>query len=405
MSRRLSLYCALVIALIGAGLYSPARAADELPTLPAVGETVTAQAVAGAEKLQPELPRTGVLLAMSRWGATTFAVINESGREQVRLGRKPTGPLVFSQRGHRLAYMLREGFDPTKNDVEILDFLRGPTLVVKPAAGHAILGFALAPEGKQLAYAAMNIQRSRSTDVRWHVGIADLQRREIYVTLASSSEKIAEEGIPVPFEWSRQTGRIYLQGWVPFRGMIKQSIWSANPEGNELVKVIAEPSYVGVPELSPDGLRFSYLASNPDILPRDYVPPPGPPPGNLLSVIDLVSGDQSPWARAGRGAFGAHAWSSDGKEVLAVEQDWAGGRFRDDEIRRIGKSSSISVAKIERSGPPKQISGLLECSDHELWWVEQDRSSSRLYSKSGQGPVLRLSFHDGILQLLGCFNG
>jgi hypothetical protein len=417
MGWRPFLYYTIAIALLATGWKAPdASAADQLETLPNIRaarqpfearETVTTKTLGGEERGGAALPQKGLLVAMIRWGATTFGVVDVSNGQWIQLRTKPTGPLFFSQRAGRLAYLVREGVDPANNYIEILDRRLGNTLVVKPAADHAILGFALAPDGKKLAYAAMNIQRSRSTDVNWHVGVADLERHETHVTLTSSSKKIPEEGIPVPFEWSHQTGRIYLQGWLPFRGMIKQSIWAASPDGKQLIKVIPETSYVGIPSLSPDGSRFSYLANDPDSLPRNYLPPPGPPPGNMLSVINLVSGEKTPWARAAQRAFGAHAWSANGEEVLAVEQDWLEGRFRDDEIRRIGKVSSMSIAKIDQSRSLKRITGLLACPDHELFWVERERSSSRLYSrssKSAQASGVLYDIADGTIQLLGCFN-
>jgi hypothetical protein len=414
MGRRLFLSYAIAIALLATGWkVADASAADQLETLPdtrvarrpsEARETVTTTTVGGEGRDGRPLPRNGVLVAMIRWGATTFGVVDASNRRWTELREKPTGPLFFSRRGNRLAYLVREGVDPANNYIEIQDWHRENHLVVKPAADHAILGFALAPDGKKLAYAAMNIQRSRSTDVNWHVGIADLERHETHVTLTSSLKKIPEEGIPVPFAWSSQTGRVYLQGWLPFRGMIKQSIWAASPDGKQLNKVIPETSYVGIPSLSPDGSRFSYMANDPDSLPRDYVPPPGPPPGNVLLVINLVSGEKMPWARAPQRAFGAHAWSANGEKVLAVERDWLGGRFRDDEIRRIGKASSMSVAKVDQSRSLKQITGLLECADDEVFWVEREQSSSSLYLKAAQKSHAIFDVADGTLQLLGCLN-
>lgn len=414
MRRRLFLYCALANLLLVAGGNAPDASAEDRPEiLPAISvaqqrsetrETVTTKTMDKEERASSGLPRNGVLVAFIRWGATELGVFDVSTRKLIQLGTKPTGPLVFSQEANRLAYLVREGVNPAKNHIEILDWPLRRTLVVKPATDYALLGFTLDPDGKKLAYAAMNIRTSRSTEVNWRVGLADLERYETQVTLISSSKKVSAEGIPVPFEWSRRTGRIYLQGWLPFRGMIKQSIWALGGDSHQLTQVIPEPAYVGIPSLSPDGSRFSYLAVDQDSLPRNYVAPPGPPPGNVLSVMDLVSGEKIPWARPAQRAFGAHGWSASGEEILAVEQDWLRGRFRDVEIRRIGKAASVSVGKINQSGSLKEITGLLECGNHELFWVERERSAARLYAKWERNPEMLFDLADGTIQLLGCFN-
>ena len=186
--------------------------------------------------------------------------------------------------------------------------------------------------------------------------------------------------------------------------MIKQSIWAASPEVNELTKVIPEPAYIGVPSFSPDASRLSYLAVDPDILPPDYVAPPGPPPGNVLAVMDLASGEQAPWARAAKRAFGVHAWSAGGADILVVEQDWLKGRFRDVEIRRIGKTGAATVGKIDQSRSLKEITGLVECPGQEMFWVEKEGLSARLHGKSERNSALLFEIADGTIQLLGCFN-
>jgi len=366
-------------------------------------ETVTVKPVEKEVQIRPALPQKGLLVAFSRWGETTLGVFDVADRQLISLGKKPTGPLVFSQEANRLAYLVREGVNPAKNYIEILEWRSGRVLVVKPAADYAFLGFALDPDGKMLVYAALNIRTSRTTNVTWRVGLANLERHETQVTLTSSAKKIAGEGIPVPFDWSRRTGHIYLQGWLPFRGMIKQSIWAASREGNQLIKVIPEPAYIGIPSLSPDASKLSYLSVDPDILPPDYVAPPGPPPGNVLSVMDLVSGGEVPWARAAKRAFGAHAWSASGEDVLVVEQDWLKGRFRDIEIRRIGKAASVSVEKIDQSRTLKEIAALVECPDREMFWVEREGTSARLYGKSERNSAVLFELAEGTIQLLGCF--
>jgi hypothetical protein len=159
-----------------------------------------------------------------------------------------------------------------------------------------------------------------------------------------------------------------------------------------------------VPSLSPDASKLSYLAVDPDILPPDYVAPPGPPPGNVLAVIDLASGERVPWARAAKRAFGVHAWSAGSEDILVVEQDWLKGRFRDVEIRRIGKTGAASVGKIDQSGSLKEITGLAECPGRETFWVEKEGLSTRLHGKSERNSAVLFELAEGAIQLLGCFS-
>ncbi len=414
MRRKFFPYCALAILLLAAGCGSPdTTAADRVDVkLKAAAdqqsresrETVRAKKLDTEEAIATGLPPMGVMVAFIRWGVTTVGVFDVSSRKFFRLAAKETGPLVFSLAGDRLAYLVREETSPAKNYIEILDWRSRRMLVVEPASNYALLGFALDPEGKKLVYAALNIRASRSTDVTWRVGLADLERSETQVTLTSSSGKVGEHGIPVPFEWSRRSGRIYLQGWLPFRGMIKQSIWALSPDGSQLTKIIPEPSYTGIPRLSPDGSRLSYLAADMDSLPRDYVAPPGPPPGNVLSVMDLAGGETAAWARGKESAFGAYAWSANGEEVLAVEQAWLKGRFRDVEMRRIGKAASVSVAKIDQAQSLKEITGIQECRDRALLWIERERGVARLHAKTERGSEVLFNLPEGEIQFLGCLN-
>lgn len=414
MRRRFFRYCAFAILLLAAGRDAPETSASDLadikPKATAGQQSLELRETVRAKKLDQEevataaLPRTGVLVAFIRWGVTTFGVFDVSNRKFIRLAAKETGPLVFSLGGDRLAYLVREGTSPAQNYIEILDWRSGRRLVIEPGSDYALLGFALDPEGKKLVYAAMNIRASRSTSVTWRIGLADLERHETQVTLTSGSGKVGEQGIPVPFEWSRRTGRIYLQGWLPFRGMIKQSIWALSLDGNQLTKVIPEPSYTGIPRLSPDGSRLSYLAADMDSLPRDYVAPPGPPPGNVLSVMDLASGEKAAWARGTESAFGVYAWSASGEEILAVEQAWLKGRFRDVEMRRIGKATSVSLGKIAQAQLLTEITGVLECRDGALFWVARERAAAKLHAKSERNSEVLFDLPEGAIQFLGCLN-
>jgi len=286
----------------------------------------------------------------------------------------------------------------------MLDWRSGSGLIVEPATDDAVLGFALDGEGKQLSYAAMNLRNSRSTHVTWRVGLLDLERQQARIVIDSAAEKSPKEGIPVPFAWSGRTGRLYLQGWSPFRGMIRQSIWALSPERGEPAKIVPAPNYTGVPRLSPDGARLAYLGTDMESLPAEFVAAPGAPPGNRLSVMDLKTGEEDAWARGGKTAFGTLAWSADGEEVVAAEQAWHNGRFRDVEVRRIGKGTAVSVAKVDSSQSVKEVASILECRERNLFWVEKERAAAKLYVNRGGTSQLLFEFPDGAIQLLGCLN-
>jgi hypothetical protein len=401
--------------LLWLGLSSPAVSAADAAS--AKQETPLAQPLAASrEVLRPKkesserllgsaLPQTGLLVALARWGLTTLGLFDISSRQVIQIASgKETGPLMVSLAPNLLAYVVRESPNPARNTVEIMGWRHGKSLVLQPASDSAFLGFALDPEGKTLSYAAMNLRASRSTNVTWHVGVADLERGETRRIVKSNSQMAPEEGIPVPFAWSSQSKRIYLQGWLPFRGMLRQSIWSMNPDGSQLTKIVGARDSIGIPRISPDGLRLGYLSADLDKLPPDYLPAPGVPPGNVLSVMDLSGASKAVWARAGEGAFGTFGWSAASEELLVLAQAWVKGRFRDVEVRRIGKATSHSVTKIVPSQSPKEITDIMECRDRTLFWVEKNLAAAKLYASREDNAQAVFDFPDGAIQLLGCVN-
>lgn len=408
-------YCVFAATLVWLGFHSPGWAGGDIASAQQDKrrsqqaderrESVRLKKPDLHERPAAALVHSGVLVALIRSGLTTFHVLEASSGRLISIGgNKETGALNFSSAPGRLAYLVREGPNPARNTIEIFDWRNGKTLVVEPGGGQALLGFALDPEGKRLGYAAMNLAASRSTSVTWHVGIADLERAESRIVVSSDSYRTPEEGIPVPFAWSSHSAVIYLQGWLPFRGMIKQSVWSMNPQGAKLAKLIAAPDSIGTPRLSADGLRLAYLSSELDRLPAGYLPAPGAPPGNVITVMDVVSGATAAWARAGEGAFGSFAWSANGEEVLAWAQAWINGRFRDVELRRITKSASFPLAKTEPSESLKAITDIVECRDRAVFWVEKEPGAARLYRNREQKSQAVLDSAGGAIQLLGCVN-
>ncbi len=384
---------------------SPAVSATDSPSSAESREVLRSNKGDSEKFIGSALPQTGLLVALVRWGLTTLGVFDPSSRQIIQIaGGKETGPLAASVAGNLLAYTVRESPNPARNTIEIMDWRHGKSLVLQPENDYALLGFALDPEGKRLTYAAMNLRASRSTNVIWHIGLVDLERGERRRTVSSTSQKAPEEGIPVPFAWSKPSKRIYLQGWLPFRGSLRQGIWSMNPDGTNLTKIVVAPDAIGIPRISPDGLRLGYLSAELNKLPPDYLPAPGVPPGNVLSVIDLVGESKAMWARAGEGAFGSFGWSAAGEELLVAAQAWIKGRFRDVEVKRIGKATSLSVAKIPQSPSPREITDIMECGNRTLFWVEKELASTKLYAGREQNAQAVFDFPDGAIQLLGCVN-
>jgi hypothetical protein len=87
-----------------------------------------------------------------------------------------------------------------------------------------------------------------------------------------------------------------------------------------------------------------------------------------------------------------------------LAQAWVNGRFRDVEVRRITKSASLSLAKIQPSESFKTVTDIIECRDRALFWAEKDRASARLYVNREQNSQAVLDFPGGAIQLLGCVN-
>ncbi len=396
--------------LVGAGCGSPGSGADDLASVETPAPALDAKEIVrwrkpdSAARPGVVLPQQGVVVAFTRWGETTLGVFDPSSAKMIPLAKRETGALVVSQGGSRLATLVREGPNPARNHIEMLDWRSGSGWIVEPATDDAVLGLAFDADGKHLSYATMNLRNSRSTHVTWRVGLLDLERQQARIVMDSAAQKIGEEGIPVPFAWSGRTGRLYLQGWSPFRGMIRQSIWTMSPERGEPAKIIPAPNYTGVPRLSPDGARLAYLGTDMGSLPAEFVAPPGAPPGNLLSVMDLAAGAEVRWARGGKTAFGTFAWSVSGEEVVVVEQAWLNGRFRDVEVRRVGRGTAVSVAKTDSSQSVKEVASILECRERNLFWVEKERTAAKLYVNRGGTSQLLFELPDGTIQLLGCQN-
>ncbi|MBI2357746.1 MAG: hypothetical protein HYV04_02330, partial [Deltaproteobacteria bacterium] len=299
---------------------------------------------------------------------------------------------------------VREGPNPERNHVEILDFTGRKGLRLKSAKDYAILGFTLSPAGDQLSYTGMNLRKSRSTRTTWRVGAIDLVTDESRFSLTSNPADIGQEGIPVPFGWSGRSGKIYLQGWAPFRGMMKQGIWAMEPDSSTLRKILPEPAYAGVPRISPDGAFLAYLATDLGSLPGDYVAAPGSPPGNVVVVMDLATQEKSVWARSNGGAFGFFSWSAAGDAILASEQVWSEGRFRDAGVRKISPKGVETIAELGPSESGVRIGSILECDGGSPFWVEEDHGRATLRGVRGSVGTAPLAVPQGRIHLIRCLD-
>lgn len=348
------------------------------------------------------LPDRGIVLALSRWGSTSLVAFNVTTGTQTPLATAETGELVASFAGDKIAYLVRKGVHPVNNYVEILNLRRKVRQLVQPASEFAILGFALSSSGSQLFYSEINLRWSNSRRNFWRIGVADLEKQETHILMASGNEGRPEEGIPVPFAWSNRSREIYLQRLLPFRGMVSQGIWAMKPDGSGLRRVLSEPSYAGLPRLSPDGDVFAYLATKVDALPRDYTPNPGRPPGNVLIVMSPTTGEETIWAQKIGSAFGAFAWSPGERELVVSQQEWSEGQFRDAAFLGIEKKSSRELKKIALR-PWRKITDIHMCRRGPFFWVEEDGKGASLRGDGGgPSPTTFLTLPEGKIKPVGC---
>lgn len=351
------------------------------------------------------LPERGIVLALTRWGSTTVAVLSVATGAITTLATAETGEPVASLAGERLAYLVRAGVYPADNHVEILNLRRKTRQLVRPASDFAILGFALSPSGSRLAYAEINLRWSNSRRTIWRIGLADLEKPAVQVLVASRNEERSDEGIPIPFAWSARLKEIYLQRLLPFRGMVSQGLWAMKPDGSGSRRILSEPSYTGLPRLSPDGDSLAYLAARIDALPRDYIPEPGPPPGNILAVMNPTTGEETIWSRKIGSAFGAFTWSPTANEIVVTQQEWLEGRFHDTAFLGIGAENSRPLRKIALRRLRK-VADIHMCRAGPFFWVERDKSGASLHGDgTGPEPITFLTLPEGKIRLIGCLGG
>ena len=355
----------------------------------------------------PVLPGQGLLVATIRWGSTTLAALDLRSGALIPLVTRPSGEMDITAAPDRVAYLAREGVDPCRNYVEVLNLREGCIYRVKPANGLAILGFSLGSRPTELILTEMNLRESRSRHARWRTVLADVGTGDSRVAISSDSGNTIAEAIPVPFGRSADTGETYFLGLLPFRGSIHSGLWAMSFEGQGPKEVVAETAYVGLPRLSADGDLLAYLSSNPESLPVNDVTPPGAPPGNVLVVTDLRTGRSISVAEKPGGAFGCLRWSAASDEILVVRRRWLNGRFRDQGFLAGAKESNFQLAAT--GFPPSSdatVTDMARCESSSLFWVEKGVWGTRLRA-AGAAPqaTTLLALDDGEIRVLGCLKG
>lgn len=390
----------------------PRVAPGNPPTAAARAETRSVaphDEVRPGERLSVRVPDNTLVVALSRWGSSTLAAIDVTTGSVVSLVTRPTGPSQFAMAAGRVAYLMREGVNPARNYVEVLDVRGGHTHVLEPASNFAILGFTFEPNGERLSYAGMDMRLSNSRGTSWRSGLVDVDALQTRTVAASGPDRPTGPAIPVPFAWSRTTGDVYLQGLLPFRGMVHHGIWAMRPDGSGVRQVLPETSYTGHPRLSADGSYLAYLSTQLDAFPEGYTPAPGAPPGNVLVVMNLLTGEEVRRAADAGAAFGALAWSASSTEILVGHREWRDGRFHDAGFLRGTGDGAFALTRIAATPSPATpsptVTDLGECRvGGPVLWVEADTGGARLRTGSVRGggtPLLTLP--EGTIQIVGCF--
>ncbi|MFZ0888400.1 MAG: hypothetical protein WA005_08105 [Candidatus Binataceae bacterium] len=363
---------------------------------PAAGETSAA------------LPSEALLVATIRWGSTTLSALDLRGGALVPIVTKPSAEMDIAAAPGRVAYLVREGSDPTRNYVETLDLRTRRTYRFKPPAGFALLGFALDPARSDIAYSAMDIRNSRSRRAYWQSALADLETGKDRIYLSSGPQSLTGEAIPIPFGWSPSSGEIYFRGLMPFRGSIDGDLWAMREDGSGLIRLLADSEYVGRPALSPDGSFLAYLSSRADLLPVSQIRTPGAPPGNTLTVMDLATGRKTSVTGKAGVTFGCVRWSAADDEVMAERREPREGG--PDALALVSGSAGDSFQLRDLAAQPSVEAAVVDIArcraGGPLFWVERDQRQSRLRTaRSSRDAATLLALGGGELRVIGCLGG
>lgn len=340
----------------------------------------------GGSGLQWSIPKGSALIAVSYLYGTTIGTVTPTGK--VVMSPTPAASVKdvqASRGGNRLGYVAARGIDPGENFIETEDLSTGVTQQVKAASGFAIFGFIIAPDGRGILFSEAALVGTSSSQVPWRLLIADLEQGQARQVMSSEASRDMGESVPVPFAWSGLTGEVYLRAVRPFRGGGGDGIWAMRPDGSGLRQVLREEEFLGTPLLSPDGGWFAYLASDLQALPAGFIAGVGEPPGNILLVRGMKTGEERTIVRVKDRAIGALAWSLRGESLLTSRREWMEGRLRDTSI--VAFSVEDSTERQVLSLPPgSNVRDIFDLGTSGLLWVNEGRDGSDLMVSRGTGP-------------------
>jgi len=361
-----------------------------------------------AGEISVTLPAEALLIATSRWGSTTLSALDLRSGAIALVATKPSSEMDIAEEAGRVAYLVREGSDPTRNYVEILDLRKGRVYRFTPPGGFALLGFAFSPNRSDVAYTAMSIRKSRSRRAYWRSALVNVETGEDRTYLSSGPHSVTGEAIPIPFGWSPTTGHIYFRGLMPFRGMIDAGIWAGGEPDSNLRSLLPDSTYVGRPTLSPDGSLLAYLSTEPDLLPVSDIRAPGAPAGNALVVMDLKTGQKTVVTEKAGVTFDCVGWSAAGDEVLIERRESLDGRVPDLAFLSGTPRDSFRLTDTGvQASPDAKVRDIARCrAGGPLFWTERDAREGRLRSARGNHDATTLlTVGDGEIRLIGCMEG
>ena len=419
--RYIVISCILLASLLALGgcatSPSPVQSAPALSGTPATPRTpsVTRQVLNSrqAATLSPSggdsrwnIPPGSVLIAVNRVYGSTVGVVMPDNR--ILMSDSPAASVdnvQASRLGPRLAYIPMPGIDPGDNFIETVDLSSGRTQHVKAAKGFAIFGFALAPDGKLVALSEAALAGTSSQQVSWRLLTADMQSGQVRQVMSSDNAPAdMGESVPVPFAWSQTTGDVYLRALRPFRGGGGEGIWAMRPDGSGLRRLLQENEFVGMPLLSADGARFAYLASDLEALPAGLVSSVGEPPGNIVLVMDLKTGQARVVSKEKDRAIGPLAWSRDGGALITSRREWVDDRLRDTAIVAFSVEDS-SERQVLSLPQDSNVRNIFDLGIYGLLWVNEGREGSDLMVSRGTGPLASiLTIPRGQIKIVGYLN-
>jgi hypothetical protein len=344
----------------------------------------------------------GLLLAVERSGRTRLEVLRPEDRELVSIAGESSGQAAVA--AGTLVHLVAPGVQPAHRFLEILrEGFPGASLVLRPAEGFALLGFAVSAGGR-IAWLEFDTRTARSRHLDWRIWVADPERRDARLWVTSAVEGLPKGVAPVPLAWAEATDEILLGGIRLFQALAPAGLYALRSDGT-LRQVLEETQYVGSPRVSPGGTHLAWLASDPSALPPDYVRLPGAPPANRLVVRSLASGEEIVVASPPRRVFEAVEWAAADRELLVTARTWQDGRLGDTEILGGPLSESLELRRLWRSSESARVAQVARCESGSLFWIEEVEAKAgpavSLRSEARPGEPL-LSLDEGRMRIVAC---